>query len=69
LFEAGWGHFGPTLTGQNSNSWFYQTGISVGLGSNTGATLAKVARMTRAKNANAAKLKKLNQAIVKANQS
>lgn len=63
LFEAGWGHFGPSIATQTNNGWFYQTGISVGLGSSSSATQAKKARMAHAA---AAKLKKLNAAIQKA---
>ena len=60
LFEAGWGHFGPSITGEPNNGWFFQSGISVGLGTNAAATQAKAARVNRAQ---AKKLKKLNDAI------
>jgi len=63
LFEAGWGHFGPSLVGQPNNGFFYQTGISIGLGSNASATAAKLARMKRAE---AKKMKKLQEQAAKA---
>jgi hypothetical protein len=63
LIEAGWGHFGPTITGQRNNGFFFQSGIAVGLGTSAAATQAKTARMSRSY---AKKLKKLNMAIQKA---
>ncbi len=66
LFEAGWGHFGPSITGESNNGFFFQSGISVGLGSSAAATQAKKARMNHAY---AKKLKKLNDAIQKAQKS
>jgi len=59
LFEVGWGHFGS-----GANGWYAQTGFSLGLGNNAAATQLKQARIRRSQ---AKKLKKLQQAIDKAN--
>jgi hypothetical protein len=64
LFEGGYGKFGPSVIGQPNQGWFFQSGISVGMGTSAAATQAKAARMNRA---NAKKLKLMNAAIQKAN--
>ena len=66
LVEAGYGDFGPTVTGEPNRGAFFQSGISIGLGSNAAATQAKKARIGHA---NAKKLKKMNAAIAKANKA
>jgi hypothetical protein len=61
LFEGGWGHFGPSIPGEADQGWFFQSGISVGLGSSAATTQAKIARKQRADAKKRAKLLKAMQ--------
>jgi len=67
--EVGWRNFGPKVAGQSNQGVYWQAGILAGLGTSAEATMAKRLFFAHHVAANAKMLKKINDAIQKANQS